>query len=204
MAKASRRSKGRDAASGASSLVVRALTPSRLAALEELFGPKGGCGGCWCMWWRFPASVYERQKGEANHDSLRDLVARRRPVGVLGYLGRRAVGWCAIAPRADLPRLDASRVLAPVDDEPVWSVGCFLIARDVRGSGHSVALLEGALEFATSKGARWVEGYGHDPGPERYSATFAWTGFAETFRRAGFVEVARRSPKRPIFRRRVG
>jgi len=198
-----RRATARTKAEG-SSLEVRPLTSSRLADLEALFGPKGGCGGCWCMWWRFPASVYEKQKGEANHRALRDLVERRRPVGVLGYEGRRAVGWCAVAPRADLPRLDGSRVLAPVDDEPVWSVGCFLIARDARGVGRSVALLEGAVEFAASRGARQIEGYGHDPGPERYSPTFAWTGFAPTFRAAGFEEVARRSPKRPIFRLRVG
>lgn len=30
------------------------------------------------------------------------------------------VGWCHIAPRADIPRLAASKLIRPLDDVAVW------------------------------------------------------------------------------------
>jgi len=30
-------------------IAIHPVTPERWADLEELFGPSGGYGGCWCM-----------------------------------------------------------------------------------------------------------------------------------------------------------
>ncbi|HUP01152.1 MAG TPA: hypothetical protein VM737_06485, partial [Gemmatimonadota bacterium] len=45
------------------------------------------------------------------------------------------IGWCAVAPREDYPRLERSRILKPVDEASVWSITCFFIARTHRGQG---------------------------------------------------------------------
>jgi GNAT superfamily N-acetyltransferase len=182
--------------------VVRPLTPSRWGDLEALFGPRGACAGCWCMWWRLPAPEWTRGKGEGNRRALQALVRKNAPIGVLAYRGHEPAGWCAVAPRADLVRLERSRVLAPVDQRPVWSITCFYVARPFRRSGLSARLLEGAARFARSRGAAIVEGYPVDLAAGKTIAdAWAFTGLASSFRAAGFREVARRSRTRPIMRR---
>lgn len=182
-------------------IAIEPLTPDRWADFEALMGPKGGCGGCWCMLWRLRKRDYDAMKGAANRDAIRAVVDSGPPPGLLAYDGDQAVGWISLAPRAAFPRLETSRVMQPVDDRPVWSVSCFLIARSHRRQGLAVALLEAACGFAGSQGASILEGYPVAPTKTPYPETYAWTGFETAFRRAGFVEVARRSDTRPIMRR---
>ena len=177
------------------------LSPRNWPDLVRLFGARGACGGCWCMYWRRTAPQYEAGKGDGNRRALRRLAAATPSPGILAYRGGRAVGWCAIAPREATPRLSRSRVLAPVDATPVWSITCLYVERDSRGRGFSVALLEAAVAHARKQGARMVEGYPIDTRGQRQPAAFVWTGLAPAFHRAGFDEVARRSPTRPIMRR---
>jgi hypothetical protein len=37
------------------------LTKERWSDFETLFGVRGACGGCWCMFWRLTRSEFERQ-----------------------------------------------------------------------------------------------------------------------------------------------
>lgn len=39
------------------SLVFHPLTAEAWSDFEELFGRRGACGGCWCMWWRFARGI---------------------------------------------------------------------------------------------------------------------------------------------------
>jgi GNAT superfamily N-acetyltransferase len=181
-------------------LCIEPATPDRWADLVALFGARGACGGCWCMYWRRPAADYERGKGAGNRAALRRLVCGGRTPGVLAYADGAPIGWCALAPREAYVRLERARVLKRVDDSPVWSVVCLFVTRGHRRRGVSVALLAGAAGFARSRGARILEGYPVDPGAPLPDA-FAWTGTAAAFRAAGFREVARRAPTRPIMRR---
>ncbi len=84
-------------------------------------------------------------------------------------------------------RLSFTRITAPVDGQPVWSVTCFFIRPGSRGKGVATALLEAACAFAAANGARIVEGYPIDPLGERYANAFAWTGLMRVFERAGTV-----------------
>jgi GNAT superfamily N-acetyltransferase len=143
---------------------------------------------------------YERDKGEGNRRAFRAIVESGPPPGVLAYAGGDPVGWCAIGPRRDFSVLGRSRVLAPLDDLPVWSVTCFFIRKDHRRRGLSVALLREAVVFAARHGATIVEGYPVEPRKPEVPPVFAHTGLASAFRDAGFVEVARRSQTRPIMR----
>ncbi len=183
-------------------LEIHPLTRERWPDLEALFGPRGACGGCWCMWWRRTRSEFDRQKGPGNKRALRKIVDVSIP-GLLAYHDGHPIGWCAIEPREAYPVLDRSRTLARVDDRPVWSAPCFFVVRQFRGRGVSVKLLREAVKYAKSQGARLVEGYPVIPRKGRMPDAFAWTGTASTFRRAGFDEVARRSPTRPIMRKKT-
>lgn len=182
---------------------IHPVTPERWDDLEALFGPRGACAGCWCMFWKKPRSEFERGKGEGNRRALRTSVTRGEVPGLIAYDGEVPVGWCAVEPRERFPGLARSRVLAPVDEAPVWSVPCFFVARGWRRKGVTVALLRAAAAHAASRGAKLLEGYPIAPKQGKVADAFAWTGIAGAFEKAAFEEVARRSPTRPIMRRRL-
>lgn len=181
-------------------LSIYPLTPDRWDDLETLFGPRGAIGGCWCMWWRQTRSEYDRQKGEGNRQAMHAIVASGEVPGLLAYSGGRPVAWCSVAPRTAYPSLDRSRVLKRVDDQPVWSIVCFFMARGYRRQGLSLRLIQAAVDYARSQGARIVEAYPIEPKKDDAPDFYAFTGMASTFRKAGFVEVTRRSETRPIMR----
>jgi len=183
--------------------VVRPVTRQRWRDLEKLFGERGACAGCWCMYWRVQHATWEKQKGAGNKRGMKNLVARGAEPGLLAYAGREPVGWISLGPREQFVRLANSRVLVPVDKRPVWSVVCFFIARQHRKSGVSAKLLEAAVDFARKRGAKVVEGYPVDPRKGNFPPAFAWTGFPGTFVKKGFKEVERRSPTRPVMRKAV-
>ncbi len=122
--------------------------------------------------------------------------------GLLAYEGDAPVGWIAIEPRAAFARLARSRTLAPIDDQPVWSITCFFVARSHRGRGLTRALVEAAVRYARARGARIVEAYPVEPARDVADASM-YHGAASTFRALKFEEVARRSRTRPIVRRRL-
>ena len=181
-------------------VTFRAATPSRWPDVERLFGKRGACGGCWCMFWRLTRSDYERGKGAGNRRALKRLLDQGGSPGVLAYVGPEPVGWCAVAPRHDYPALARSRILAPVDDHQVWSITCFFVAKSFRRKGLSVQLLGAAADLVKKRGGRILEGYPVEPKAGGMPDPFVWTGTAAAFARAGFTEVARRSPTRPIMR----
>ncbi len=169
--------------------------------LEKLFGPRGACAGCWCMYYRQSAAEFRTRKGALNKHLLRRLVGAARAPGIIAYAGNEPVGWCAIAPRTEYPRLERARNLKPVDDTPVWSVPCLFVAREWRGRGITVGLIEAAVKYARQHGAPAVEGYPIVPESVSMPSVFAWNGFISAFRKAGFTEVARRSKRQAIVRR---
>jgi GNAT superfamily N-acetyltransferase len=185
------------------SLTFQPLTPERWSDLQKLFGERGACGGGWCTTWRLTRADFVRQKGDANKAAFRRIVKSGQTPGVLAYSDGQAIGWCAVAPREAYSFLERSRVLARVDEKPVWSVTCLFVAKAFRQGGVSVQLLRAAAEHAARHGARIVEGYPVVPRKDRMPDVFAWTGTLSAFRRAGFKEVARHSPARPIVRMEV-
>jgi GNAT superfamily N-acetyltransferase len=155
------------------------------------------------MFWRLERKDFMRNwarvtaRGPANRVALEELVRSGRVPGLLAYAGERAIGWICIAPRGEFVRLQQSRALAPVDDQPVWSVVCFYIDRRHRRQGVGEALLEAAVRHAARHGARAVEAY-----PIKAGDTDPFTGFESMFRAAGF-QVARQTGRRAIVRRRI-
>lgn len=152
------------------------------------------------MWFRLKRSEYVKQKGEGNKKAMRSLVDSGNIPGMLAYDGKRAVGWCSVAPREHFSALQRSRILKPLDDQPVWSVVCFFTHKDYRGKGVSQALLRGAIDYVKEQGGRVVEGYPIQPRKDRLPDVFAYHGLASVFRNAGFEECRRPSDTRVIMR----
>lgn len=181
-------------------LVFHPVTPDRWEDLEQLFGPRGAIGGCWCMWWRVKRKDFEQYQGEGNHDAMCSIVESGKVPGILAYSDGAPVAWCSVAPREDFPVLDRSPILKRVDDQPVWSVVCFFIAKEYRHQHLSSRMLKAAVEYAAQNGARIVEGYPITPKKDQAPDIYIFTGLESTFVKTGFVEVARRSEFRPIMR----
>ncbi len=176
------------------------LSPERWDELVSLFGPRGACAGCWCMFWRQKKTDFVRNSGEPNKRNLKKLVNKGAHTGVLAYLENTPIGWCAIAPRQDLVKLEQHRTLKRIDDQPVWSIVCLFVAKPFRMQGTSVALIKAAADWARTQGANVIEGYPTEPG-KKLPDPFVYTGLASAFRKAGFEEVARPARTRPIFRK---
>lgn len=155
------------------------------------------------MWWRLTRSEWERRKGEPNKAAFRALVDSNTPLGMLAFLNDDPVGWCAVGPRETLPSLARSRILAPLDEQPVWSVTCFFVARPYRKRGVALKLLQAAVDYARSQGARIIEGYPTETRQPSVPDVFAFMGPTSLFHKAGFREAARRSKNRPLMRRTV-
>ncbi len=140
-----------------------------------------------------------RKLSEVRKERFRKLTRDGPPPGLLGYLGRKPVGWIALGPRTDYIKLQNSPVMKPVDEEPVWSVLCFVVPAEHRHQGVAGALLEAAVEYARKGGARLLEAYPFDKKGDAKDE-WLWHGTKRMFDRAGFSEVARRKPERPIVR----
>jgi len=185
-------------------IAFRPVTPSRWKDLDTLFGKHGACAGCWCMWWRLPHSEFNAKRGAGTKRALKKLVVDGKIPGMLAYVDGVPAAWCSIAPRRQFTALANSRVMAPVDDAPVWSVVCFYVARMFRRQGLTGKLLGAATAYAHKRGAQIVEGYPNDPRGKVSPDPWVFTGLVSVFEQAGFTEVARRSPTRPIMRHVAG
>jgi ribosomal protein S18 acetylase RimI-like enzyme len=186
-------------------LTIAPLTPGRWSDLEKIFNAKG-CSvarGCWCMFYRRSGSCEPLPRGmtraQANRAGLKALVDAGNPPGLIGYRGKVPVGWVSIGPREDYAKLKRSPVMKPVDQQPVWSVICFVVPSEYRDQGVARALLKAAVAYAKKHGARLVEAYPVDK-PARSKDEYIWFGAKSMYDKAGFKEVARRKPQRPIVR----
>lgn len=181
------------------------LTPARWGDFARLFGTRGACGGCWCMYWRLRGKAFQQAKGANNRAAMKRLVDGGAVPGILAYDGERPVGWSSGGWREEFPRLANSRLLKPIDTVPVWSIVCLFVEKSYRKQGVSTALIGAAAEFAARQGATVVEGYPYDyrnrvePSPP----PFVYVGLYQSFERAGFTEAARPSEVRAIMRRKV-
>jgi hypothetical protein len=176
-------------------LTIRPLTPDLWPAFEDLFGKRGACNGCWCMWPRIGRAYHGNAAG--NKRAFRAIVKAGPPPGLLAFDGDVCVGWCQLTPRAAVPWLDRVHHLKRVDEVPVWSISCFYTRIGHRRQGISTALTRATMKIAKQAKAPALEVYPFD---RALSPSSTSTGFASTFRRLGFKVIARRIPARPIMR----
>lgn len=181
------------------------VTRERWADLEAVFGEKGAYGGCWCMFWRLERSEYKAQSGEDHKRVMQTLVEANHVPGLIAYVDGVPAAWCAIAPRDDMIALEKSRILKRIDDQPVWSITCFFVAKPYRQHGLMPQLVRAAVDYAAQQGARIIEGYPIDmQSPkllgQKLNTYAGYMGIAAAFRAVGFEEVGRASETQLIMR----
>ena len=182
-------------------LTIEPVTLKNWDKFIELFGSKGACANCWCMYYRLNKSDFVEGKfDEGNKNAMKEIVWSGKPVGLMGLYEGQAVAWCAFAPREDFVKLAKSRVHKPIDDEMVWSIPCTFIHKNFRRQGFSVALLKGVIRYAKENNIKIIEAYPTIPTQEKLPDSFAWIGLYKSFERAGFEIVDRTSKNRPMVR----
>ena len=184
-----------------SSLRIEALSKSNWSKFVQLFGEKGACGNCWCMFHRLNKTEFEEGKtNEGNKNAMKRLAWKNQPTGLLLFSDDFPIAWCAFAPREDFIKLEKSRVHKRIDDNAVWSIPCTFIDKNFRRMGVSVQLLKKVIEYAGRNGVKIIEAYPTIPTQEKLPDAFAWVGLYKTFERAGFEIVDRTSKNRPMVR----
>ncbi len=176
------------------------LTPERWLDFERLFEEHGVQNGCWCMYWRTRRADCQRGYGDGNKGAFKAIVKGGKIPGILAYDAHRTVAWCSIAPRDDYPVLERSRTLKRVDNQPVWSITCFFVSQDYRRKGMTELLIQAAIGYAQSKGARIIESYPLRTEITKLLPYERYMGIQSTYERLGFQVVARRSERRPVMR----
>lgn len=178
------------------SLEFRPVAAERMEELDRFAGKPSRFRWCWCMAWRLRSSEFARTEKAEREVLFKARVEAGEPVGVLAFEDGEPIGWCSVAPRETYAALERYRNLPRVDDEPVWSVACFVVLAKARRRGLTEGLLRAATAYAHEAGARIVEGYPVDPGDRMHT----WMGSPRTFERAGFTDVTPKGQARRVMR----
>ncbi|GMA41745.1 GNAT family N-acetyltransferase [Mobilicoccus caccae] len=178
--------------------------------LDTVFGDRGGAAECRCQRYRLArGESFANTPVEERAERLREQTGcgeagAPSTSGLLAYLGDEAVGWCAVAPRAEYKGLvrDANQTAwrgrqEDRSDPGIWAVTCVLTRAGWRGRGIATALVAATVDHARERGARALEAY-----PITVSATWGeeHPGPLGIYLAAGFAEVARPSKRRAVVR----
>jgi GNAT superfamily N-acetyltransferase len=189
------------------------VVPANVAGwpdLQTIFGTRGQTSRCQCQRYKLPSKDYFESVGiEERAGSLREQTDCEHPrssttSGLVAYLDGLPVGWCAVEPRTEYPRLVKS-IQVPWEgrdedrqDSSVWAVTCFVTRAGFRRRGVTRVLAAAAVDHARSQGARALEGY-----PITTTEVILeelHVGTVGTFSAAGLQVVSRPTPRRVVMR----
>ena len=185
----------------------------RCGDLQAVFGVRGAAAYCQCQRYKLrPREAFSKFPVEERTRRLREQTACGRPdsdttSGLVAYLDGEPVGWCAVEPRPNYPRL-LLKMRVPWEgraedksDDTVWAVTCFVTRAGFRRRGVMYALAQATLDFARAQGARALEGY---PMLTHPGQDIAWgelhVGSRSAFEAAGFSQVSHPTPRRVVMR----
>jgi len=170
------------------SVEVVPATLERFDDVATLLAPsRPGTPACWCLSCRVDSHERRLLRTEPQRrERMRQLTAEPIAPGMLAYVDGAPAGWVNFGPRQAIGRLQRSRTILPMDDVPVWSVLCFVIATAHRRHGLMRELLRGAADYAREHEAPAIEGYPVDTEGRRLSGTLLFVGVASTFAAEGF------------------
>ena len=192
-------------------LTVVPANQASWADLKAVFGDRDS-GRCNCQRFKTRGWFWEQATDEQRRASLRDQANCDDPeatstTGLVAYLRDVPVGWAAVEPRTEYPRLLGlptvwkGRPGEDKQDDSVWSVTCFVVRKGYRKRGITYALAAAAVDYAQANGARALEGYAMLTQPGR---EITWgelhVGARQVFAEAGFSEVSRPSVRRAVMR----
>ncbi len=192
------------------------IVPANQASCDDLrtlFGTRGAAATCQCQRYKLaPRESFRSFPVQERMRRLHEQTACGDPAsdatsGLVAYLGRDPVGWCAVEPR---PRFEGLARVARVPwegrdedkaDDSVWAVTCLFTRAGFRKRGISRALAHAAVAFARERGARAVEAY-----PIQAANAIVeelHVGTPGVFAGAGLVEVSRPTARRRVMRREL-
>ena len=189
---------------------VAPANEARWEDLQTVFGRRGEASRCQCQRYKLPPrESFASVPADDRADRLRRQTGCGHPEsdttsGLLAYLDREPVGWCAVEPRTAYAGLLRSyRVpwagrAEDKDDDGVWAVTCFVTRAGSRRRGISRALAHAAVEFARERGARAIEGYPMTTTDAILEELHV--GTQDVFIDAGFAEVSRPTQRRAVMR----
>jgi hypothetical protein len=111
------------------------FTPDLWSAFEDLFGKLPVMAADACI--GGSEAPIGRAPPEENKETLRQIVKRGSPPGLLVFDGDLPVGWCQLTRRDALPWLDHMWWFSRVDAVP-WSISCFFVRRGYRRQGADI------------------------------------------------------------------
>jgi GNAT superfamily N-acetyltransferase len=190
-----------------------AIIPANRATWSDLTAVFGtvDSGRCNCQRFKTRGWFWDQATDEQRRARLREQVNCDDPdatstTGLVAYLKGVPVGWVAVEPRTEYPRLLGLPTVwrgrhEDKQDDGVWSVTCFIVRQGYRRRGITYALAAAAVGYARENGARALEGYAMrtQPGKE-----ITWgelhVGAVQAFAEAGFAEVSSPSVRRVVMR----
>jgi GNAT superfamily N-acetyltransferase len=193
-----------------------AIVPANEATWDDIqtvFGPRGTAVVCQCQRFKLaPREAFRNFPAEERADRLRRQTNCGRPdaektTGLVAYLHREPVGWCAVEPRTAYTGLIRNNRVPwegrheDKTDGSVWAVTCVFVRAGFRRRGISYALARASVGFARRGGARALEAY---PMLTQPGQTITWdelhVGTRSIFAAAGLSEVSRPTRRRVVMR----
>jgi len=184
--------------------IIRELTPELLDDYlkffdHDAFADNPAWASCYCMFFHFSGTdeEWDARTASENRSTISDLIRKGQASGLLAYVGGKPVGWCKVAPRLALPRLNLYKDLQVGDADRVGSIVCFVIAKPYRGSGIARRLLDAACDVLANRGLAFAEAY-----PRKHAESEAdnYPGPLKMYIAAGFT-IFREVDKRVIVRK---
>jgi GNAT superfamily N-acetyltransferase len=189
------------------------VVPANEASWEDLqtvFGTRGQACRCQCQRYKLrPRESFRSFPVEERAQRLRQQTDCGHPEsdttsGLVAYLDREPVGWCAVEPRPAYGGLVRNNRVPwegrdeDKTDDSVWAVTCLFTRAGFRKRGISRALARAAVDFARERGARAIENYPMTT--KNAILEELHVGTEGVFANAGFKEVSRPTLRRVVMR----
>ncbi|CAN5140255.1 hypothetical protein BH23CHL9_BH23CHL9_13290 [soil metagenome] len=191
------------------------VVPANEASCEDLlavFGDRGSSATCFCQRYKLhPGEAFSKFPRDERRERLRGQAQCGDPSadatnGIVAYLDRGPVGWCAVEPRpayfglARVYRVPWKGRNEDRSDGSVWSVTCVLVRAGFRSSGITYALAAAAVEHARARGARALEAYPYRTEVGEVTWDEIHPGSESIFVAAGMREISRPGKRRVVMR----
>jgi GNAT superfamily N-acetyltransferase len=178
-------------------------TTARWDDVQHALTGGGDGASCQCLWPVLTNKDWQQTTTPERTEMFREEIDAGPPPGIIAYVDGEAAGWIRIRPRTRQARIPRTRMIAaastePFDDESVWAVTCFVVRREHRGTGLNAELLQAAVDYARTSGARLIEGYPVDTRGEKQRSNGLFHGTLGTFLAAGFDERVPLKPGRAL------
>lgn len=147
----------------AAQLTIIPANQASWADLQAIFGVTDYPGRCYCQHlktevWHSSLSDDERRRQLREQTNCDDPSAEST-TGLVAYLGaeREPVGWVAVEPRTEYPRLPKVRTVwsgrqEDKADDSVWAVTCLVTRKGYRKRGLTYALAAATVGYAREGG----------------------------------------------------